>query len=150
MEPIIHHVRAATPADIVAMQNIFAACIGGAGWLPASSRLQTDFARVSAGEIQYVATAGDEVRNGDVLGFISVQPQESFVHHLYVHPDFCGRGVGRALLTSLQTWLPSPWRLKCVRANRRALAFYAARGWREVGKGESADGAYAILEWRPT
>jgi RimJ/RimL family protein N-acetyltransferase len=141
------HIRAAVPADMPAVQKIFAACIGAADWLPESSRLQTDFARVSAGEIQYVATVGDEARSSDVLGFISVQPQESFVHHLYVRPDFFGQGIGGALLTSLESWLPTPWRLKCVRANYRALAFYLALGWHEIGEGESSDGAYAILEW---
>jgi RimJ/RimL family protein N-acetyltransferase len=142
------HIRAAVPADMPAVQKIFAACIGAADWLPESSRLQTDFARVSAGELQYVAAVGNNAHSGDVLGFISVQPQESFVHHLYVHPDFCGHGVGRALLTSLEPWLPTPWRLKCVRANHRALAFYLAFGWREVGTGEFMDGAYSILEWQ--
>jgi [ribosomal protein S5]-alanine N-acetyltransferase len=144
----IRLIRAATVADMFAVQNIFAACIGSAEWLPEPSRLQTDFARVSAGERQYVAASDGKAGNGDVLGFVSVQPQESFVHHLYVHPDFCGQGVGRALLTSLESWLLTPWRLKCVRTNHRALAFYAARGWCEVGKGESADGTYAVLEWR--
>jgi RimJ/RimL family protein N-acetyltransferase/GNAT superfamily N-acetyltransferase len=147
-EIAMHHIRAAMAADMFAVRNIFAACISGAEWLPGPSRLQTDFARVSAGELQYVATVGGKAGSGEALGFISVQPQESFVHHLYVHPDFCGQGVGRALLTSLESWLPTPWRLKCVRTNHRALDFYAARGWSEVGEGESADGAYAVLEWQ--
>jgi RimJ/RimL family protein N-acetyltransferase len=147
-EKTIHHIRATAAADAPRVQSIFAACISGAEWLPESSRLQTDLARVSAGELQYVAAVGNEARSGDVLGFVSVQLQESFVHHLYVHPDFRGQGVGRALLTSLESWLPTPWRLKCVRANHRALAFYLALGWHEIGEGESRDGAYAILEWQ--
>lgn len=113
-----------------------------AAWLPKQARV-TNFAASSEGEHVYVASSQD----GRVIGFISVYVEESFVHHLHVHAGFRNKGVGRLLLASLQDWLPAPWRLKCVRKNRRALDFYLRNDWREVSCGESEDGAYAILEW---
>ncbi len=110
------------------------------------ARAAVDLAQSSVGEIVHVATSP----SGEVVGFISVQPSESFVHHLYVHHEARGKGVGRQLLLSLQPWLSTPWRLKCVRANRRALAFYIRFGWREVATGESEHGSYAVLESQPS
>jgi GNAT superfamily N-acetyltransferase len=137
--PKIYEVRPLRIIDAQAVQRIYAGCISTADWLPAQARAAVDFAQSSVGELVYVAAAS----NGEVVGFISVQPAESFVHHLYVHHEARGKGVGRELLLSLQPWLAAPWRLKCVRANQRALA------WCEVAAGESEHGPYAVLEWQP-
>jgi len=135
-------VRAAIPSDSHAVQDIFKTSIENAEWLPELARV-SDFAKSSEGELVYVASSND----GEVVGFVSVQIDGSFVHHPYVHADFQNTGVGRSLLSSLQHWLPAPWRLKCIRKNQRALAFYLRNDWREVGSGESKDGTYAVLEW---
>jgi GNAT superfamily N-acetyltransferase len=131
--------------DAQAVQRIYASCISTADWLPEQARVAVDFAQSSMGELVHVAAAS----NGEVVGFISVLASESFVHHLYVHHDARGKGVGRQLLLSLQPWLATPWRLKCVRANQRALAFYIRFGWGEIATGESEHGPYAVLEWQP-
>ena len=136
-------VRPATSADTDAVQRIYAASVGTAEWLPEHAHLATDFGAVSVGEVVHVAATN----SGEVLGFVSVQPDASFVHHLFVRADVQGQGIGRRLLASLEPWLPVPWRLKCVRANQPALAFYAELGWREVASGESEHGPYAVLEW---
>jgi GNAT superfamily N-acetyltransferase len=141
----MYEVRLAKAIDARAVQRIYADCISTADWLPEQARAAVDFAQSSLGELVYVATTS----NGEMAGFISVQPTESFIHHLYVHREARGRGVGRQLLLSLQPWLATPWRLKCVRANHHALAFYIRFGWCEVGAGESEHGAYAVLEWSP-
>lgn len=139
-------VRPAKAIDARALQRIYANCIAAAAWLPQKARINADFAESSAGEHVHVAV----IPNGEVAGFISVQLSESFVHHLYVRPEARCQGVGRQLLLSLQPLLYESWRLKCVRANQRALAFYIRFGWCEVASGESEHGSYAVLEWRPS
>jgi GNAT superfamily N-acetyltransferase len=141
----MYEVRPAKAIDAQAVQRIYADCISTADWLPEQARAAVDFAQSSIGELVHVATRS----SGEVVGFISVLAFESFVHHLYVHHDARRKGVGRQLLLSLQPWLATPWRLKCVRANHHALAFYIRFGWCEVGAGESEHGAYAVLELSP-
>lgn len=136
-------VRQATPKDLRAVQRIYAESIDKAVWLPEHARLATDFGQASIGEVVLVAATN----SGEVLGFVSIQPGASFVHHLFVRTDAQRHGIGGLLLASLEPWLATPWRLKCVRANQTALAFYCGLGWREVASGESEHGAYAVLEW---
>ena len=138
-------VRPATPADAGALQSIYASCLQTADWLPALSRVRPDFAGASRGETVFVAT----MKDGRVVGLVAVWTLEDFIHHLYVAPAFRRRGVGQLLLASLDAWLAPPWRLKCVRKNHRAYAFYRQLGWIEVGAGSSADGPFALLEWAP-
>ena len=79
-------------------------------------------------------------------GFISVWEPESFIHHLYVRSSSRGHGIGGALVDALSARIPRPWRLKCLRANSAATAFYLSRGWREVSSGTGDEGAFAVLE----
>ncbi|MGM9482233.1 GNAT family N-acetyltransferase [Roseateles sp. NT4] len=134
-------IRPASAEDTAALQSLYAEAITNADWLPDSARQSPRFAEVSLNEVVHVAMGDD----GRLLGLISVQVADPFIHHLYVAPQARGQGVGQQLLTSLLPWLPKPWRLKCVSLNTRALAFYAKAGWREVGAGASDHGAYKVL-----
>jgi GNAT superfamily N-acetyltransferase len=138
-------VRPSTTDDAAAMQAIYSLCITSAIWLPESAKQSPVFEENSVGEIVHVAAKED----GQVIGFVSVQAGNSFVHHLYVHPDAHGNGVGQRLLSSLESWLPRPWQLKCVRRNIEAFGFYTRIGWYEVGAGESEHGPFAVLAYDP-
>ncbi len=83
---------------------------------------------------------------GQVVGFVSVWDPDHFIHHLYVHPDHQGRGVGRALVEEVARRYRGPLSLKCVRANQRALDFYLHTGWTEISTGMSPEGEYVLLE----
>lgn len=139
-------VRPSTTDDEAAVQAIYSLCIKSAGWLPELAKQSPNFGEVSVGEIVHVAVK----ENGQVVGFVSVQPEVSFVHHLYVHPGAHGNGMGRRLLNSLESWLPLPWQLKCVRRNMAAMNFYIRMGWFEVGAGESEQGPFSVLAYDPT
>lgn len=132
-------IRPAEPQDIETLQRLYGQA--DAAWLPAEARGRHDFAEASKGERVFVCCDPE----GNIIGFVSVYPQESFVHHLYVSPAHLRRRVGTALLDSLQSWLPMPWRLKCVTANASAMRFYEARGWTVEGHGTGPDGPYALF-----
>ncbi len=136
----------AAKGDAARLQTIYAECVGNAEWLPPTARELIDFAAVSVGEEIYVAERAD----GDLVGFVSVQAAEGYVHHLYVREAARGCGVARQLLLALRAPHPKPWRLKCVLSNHRALAVYRALDWVEVGRGEGEHGAYVVMAWQPS
>ena len=134
-------VRPATAADAAGLQAVYAMALGGADWLPPGAERDLDFARNSQGEAVWVCAEP----GGPVLGLIAVYVAGAFIHHLYVARPAQGQGIGRALVDSLDAWLPRPWRLKCVIANAPALAFYARTGWVETGRDRGSQGEYAVL-----
>jgi len=137
-------IRPATAQDQAALQSIYARCVVLADWLPPGAKHRPVFAEVSQGEQVQVALNP----SGEIVGFVSVQAADPFIHHLYVRDGDRDRGVGKALLDSLEVWLPQPWHLKCVRHNTAGLRFYRRCGWTEVGAGESEHGPYALLQYR--
>ena len=110
-------------------------------WLdPASLRL-SDFDRDTRGEAIWVAE-----RDGSLVGFVSVDEEDNFIHNLFVLTRWLGHGVGSQLLATALASIGSPARLKCVAENTRAISFYQAKGWQKVGEGVSEDGKYYVLE----
>jgi GNAT superfamily N-acetyltransferase len=122
------------------LETIYRKCRAEAEWLPATVRGHASFSQDTEGEAILVAV-GD---NDDPEGFISVWEPDRFIHHLYVRQDARRKGVGSALLHALE--LPRPWRLKCLRANSDATAFYRTQGWIEVSSGVSEEGPFTVLE----
>lgn len=139
-------VRPFVDGDRAALEAIYRNGRAEATWLPSAARENSDFARDTDGEAIFVAAGDDD----EPLGFVSVWEPESFIHHLYVRRDSRQGGIGKALLESLRTRLPTPWKLKCLRANDGALAFYFSQGWREVTSGVGEDGPFAVLEKHET
>lgn len=111
-------------------------------WISASQIDENDLQLHAAGEDILVAE-----KNGEIVGFISVWRPESFVHHLFVQTDDQRQGIGGDLLDAAVARYPLPLRLKCVAANGPAVAFYRKKGWREVSRDFSEDGAYLLFEW---
>lgn len=101
-----------------------------------------DYKQATLGEVIFVA----ENQDGKILGFVSVWEQDRFIHHLFVAPEYQRNGIGELLINSLFSWLPLPYRLKCVVNNKQALAFYKKTGWVEVERGVGEDGEYLLLE----
>jgi ribosomal protein S18 acetylase RimI-like enzyme len=86
----------------------------------------------------------------EVVGFIAFR--EGWIDHLYVHPDWQGRGIGPKLLAKPLQYRQAR-RLWTFQKNARARAFYEAHGFRLV---ELTDGSQneekepdALYEWRP-
>lgn len=138
------NIRKAQPADTTDLANLFLESRRRAfHWKNPTTFQLADFEKETTGEVVSVAVADDQ----KVVGFISVWEPDRFVHHLFVDANYQRNEIGRLLLSSLTRWLPRPYRLKCVAANLRACEFYRKNGWQEVGRGNSDDGEYLLLEW---
>ena len=134
-------IRPAAPEDLRAVENIYRLALQDANWLPPTDRLNADFAKSSEGEKVFVC--GSDL--GDILGFISIWQEGSYIHHLYVCSASQRKGIGTALIESLKSWLPKPWCLKCVAANTKALHFYKHQGFETVSEHDDANPPYILL-----
>lgn len=92
----------------------------------------------------WVAQAGDAV-----VGYVGFSAD--WINHLYVDPDFQGKGIGPALLAKALAD-GRPRRLWTFQQNARARAFYEARGFVLVeltdGAGNEEKTPDALYEWR--
>jgi len=70
-----------------------------------------------------------------IAGFVACA--EGWLHHLYVDPEFWGKGIGSVLLLSAQTHNKA-LQLWVFQQNEKARAFYQAHGFSEL---ELTDGA---------
>ncbi len=102
-----------------------------------------DYRKSTEGETIFLAED-----NQQIIGFISVWEHDSpaFLHHLFISKPHQRQGIGRLLIQSLFSYIPLPYRLKCIVKNENALAFYLKNGWSIAGKGISEDGDYLLLE----
>jgi ribosomal protein S18 acetylase RimI-like enzyme len=95
------------------------------------------------------------VVDGAVVGFVSVSAaaEGSWITHLYLSPDWVGRGIGTRVLALARRELPPPIRLYAFQENQRARAFYEHRGFRAVGftdgSGNEEKCPDVLYEWRP-
>ena len=139
---LMFRVRPFVPKDAPALDAIYRDCRAEANWLPSLAKKKSNFARDTKGEILLVAVGS----NDEPVGFLSVWEPESFVHHLYVRQPSRRNGIGELLLRALNSRVPTPWKLKCLRANEAALAFYINRGWKRIGSGKGEEGPFFLLE----
>jgi ribosomal protein S18 acetylase RimI-like enzyme len=68
--------------------------------------------------------------NGQIIGYMAVRDED--MGHLYVRPDWQGRGVGSELLDKAKELSPRRLTLSAARRNARARAFYEARHFRAL------------------
>jgi GNAT superfamily N-acetyltransferase len=136
-------VRQATPQDWPALRALFLASRRYTfTWLATETFQLADFDTQTHGE--NVLLAVDD--RSCIAGFISVWEPDDFIHHLHVAPGQQHRGIGTLLLNALPGWAERLYRLKCLRRNERALAFYHRHGFASIGSGTAEDGEYLLLE----
>lgn len=111
------------------------------GWLDTNTLALSDFDKDTKGESIWVCE-GDT----GVVGFIAAQAPDKYIHHLFVLPEFSGKGIGTRLLKTCLDEIGFPARLKCVSDNTRALAFYHSHGWKTLSRDEGIDGEYHLME----
>jgi pimeloyl-ACP methyl ester carboxylesterase/GNAT superfamily N-acetyltransferase len=78
---------------------------------------------------------------------------DTMIEHLYVAPDWIGRGVGRRLLDIAKERRPAGLDLYCFQVNQRARRFYEANAFEAVAFGDGSgneEGEPDIrYRWRP-
>ncbi|MEW6119144.1 MAG: GNAT family N-acetyltransferase [Pseudomonadota bacterium] len=140
------HIREFVESDRPALQKLYVASRAAAfPWLASSEFQLEDFDRDTREERVIVAFLGVIP-----VGFASVWEPDSFLHNLFVHPDFLRRGIGRALVERSMSYFKGPATLKCLLGNSSAHAFYLHLGWHVTGYGESSDGRYYLMTAGPT
>ncbi|MBV4365440.1 GNAT family N-acetyltransferase [Erwinia phyllosphaerae] len=136
-------IRAFEEADRPFLRTLFlAARKANWHWLDASEWQLEDFDRVTLGERILVAE-----HDGHRTGFAALLPADNFLHSLFVDPDRQRQGIGSELLEAVQKSFTSTGALKCLKANKPALAFYQRHGWQIISSGEGEQGEYLLLHY---
>jgi ribosomal protein S18 acetylase RimI-like enzyme len=86
-----------------------------------------DFSESIKGEELWVAE-----HNKLVVGFVSMYTSDSFIHNLFVHPDWHRVGIGSSLLAKAESRLYYPIELRVRLENWKACNFYQKNGWVQV------------------
>jgi GNAT superfamily N-acetyltransferase len=140
--------RRGVPGDAPAIGAVFDAAVR-AGWtflggLAAEPMFTAgDWERlVAEHQPPNVLLVADDASEG-VVGFVAVHPEDGEMFLLFVHPDHGGRGIARTLLAAAHDALRAAG---CREAflfvheqNERALAVYAAAGYRPDGSDRVSD-----------
>ena len=80
----------------------------------------------------------DDGRRIGGMAFAAMAKDEAdvvYLHKLYIEPELFGQGIGRDLFAEVETCFPAAkrMRLEVEPKNERAVRFYAALGFHEVG-----------------
>ncbi|MCR8656872.1 GNAT family N-acetyltransferase [Paenibacillus endoradicis] len=91
---------------------------------------------------EYIILAEEDAK---ILGFASLYLPDNFIHNLFVHPDFSGKGVGGQLINASIEKMNKPIRLKCVSENQKAMKFYENNGWKKVVEEGKTEEKYWVM-----
>jgi GNAT superfamily N-acetyltransferase len=129
------HLRRGSAGDGGAVAGVFGAARAEMRYLP---KLHTEAEDVEFFSVQVLPTSHVTVAevDGRIVGFSAVKA--GWLHHLYVAPEWQGRGVGGALLTLAMRENAAGLSLWAFVANHRAIAFYARAGFVEVLRTDGA------------
>lgn len=79
---------------------------------------------------------------GEIQGFSVADPRDGTIFGLFIHPDFEGRGIARALLPLACADLRAAGFVQATLTTgpgTRAERFYRLNGWQEIGRQENGE-----------
>jgi putative acetyltransferase len=144
------NLRRGSVRDGVAMAAVFGAARAEMRYLPVLHTAAEDVEFFSSHVLPTSLVTVAEVDAG-IVGFSAVEA--GWLHHLYVRPEWQGRGVGGALLDRAMRENTTGLSLWAFVANHRAIAFYARAGFVEVlrtdGSANEEHEPDVQLRWSP-
>lgn len=136
-------VRQATTDDLPALKDIFLVTRQISFiWKKNPDFKLSDFDEATKDEEIWVAE-----QNGEICGFIALWKETNFVHHLFVHPKYQNKGIGKQLIDKAKEVLQSPLTLKVEIANIKALQFYTKDGWVIEEENSEHETPYYLLKY---
>jgi len=89
--------------------------------------------------------------DGDIAGFVVVDPATGYLDQIAVAPTRQGQGIATALLAHAKDVSPQLIELDVNQTNARAIRFYEREGFRIVGEGANPNSGAPIykMQWRP-
>jgi len=110
-------------------------------WRDTSQFQLSDYDKATEGEDIWLAE-----ENGRILGFIALWAPTNFIHHLFIHPHYQGKGIGKKLLEKAKEILQYPITLKVEIPNEKARLFYSKQGWSVVEENNNAEEPYYLMK----
>jgi putative acetyltransferase len=100
----------------------------------------------AAGRVTVVA-----LRDGALVGFVTTEPAQGYLHQLVVAPKAKGQGAATALLAAAKRDAPDSLALDVNQDNARAVRFYEREGFVRESAGVNAASGLATwrMAWRP-
>jgi len=137
-------IRVAIKSDYPELRNIYLESRQKSfHWANSDEMTLDDFDKDTVEE--YIILAEED---GQILGFASLYLADDFIHNLFVHPGFSGKGVGSQLLQASIDKMNKPIRLKCVSENYKAMSFYENNGWMRVVEEGKPGEKYWVMEYK--
>jgi len=89
--------------------------------------------------------------DGDIIGFVTVDPRTLYLDQIVVAPQYWGSGVGAALVAAAKRISPSGLDLDVNIDNARAIRFYEKQGFSIGGAGVNPISGKPVyrMSWRP-
>lgn len=89
--------------------------------------------------------------DGDLVGFVTVDPATGYLDQIVVAPEAWGAGVADALLAEARRVAPSGLDLHVNADNDRAIRFYGKHGFTVAGRDVNPRSGAPVLKlsWRP-
>ena len=88
---------------------------------------------------------------GEMIGFVTVEPDSGYLDQIVVAPELWASGVGARLVAEAKRISPSGLDLDVNVDNARALGFYAKHGFSISGNGVNPVSGRPVhrMSWRP-
>jgi putative acetyltransferase len=102
-------------------------------------------------ELVPVATIMLAVRDGALVGLVTVDPKTRYLDQIVVAPEVWGSDVAAALLAEARRISPDGLDLKVNADNARAIRFYEKHGFVIAGQdvNERSGAPVNVMSWRP-